>query len=112
MLIANNNPGELIFRWNRVLNSEYNCSTLQYDFTSQNCGSCAEVTPQVVSCSGFQVSSAGITCTFTVSSVVCGNITGPGSMQSANVNLKGKPLQILVSKVAKPNQNDIIRVID
>jgi hypothetical protein len=89
-LIVNNNPGELIFRWNQVLDSEYNCSTLQYDFTSQNCGICAEVTPQVVSCSGFQVSSAGIPCTFTVSSTVCGNITGSGSMRSVNVDLKGE----------------------
>ena len=90
-LITNSNPGELIFLWNRVMDSEYNCSMLQYDFTSLNCGNCAEVTPQVVSCTGFQVSSAGIACTFTVSSVVCGNITGPESMQSTNVNLKGKP---------------------
>ena len=63
---------------------------LQYDFISQNCGYCTEVTPQVVSCSEFRVSPIGITCTFTVSSTVCGNITGPESMQSVNIDLKGE----------------------
>ena len=82
---------ELIFRWDQLDPNDYNCSALEYDFTSENCGSCAVhvVTPRVVSCTGFQTSTAGITCTFTVWSVVCGNVTGPGSMRSIDIILKG-----------------------
>ena len=86
-MVANNNPQELIFSWDQV---DYNCPTLQYNFTSQDCGSCATDSSQAVSCTEFQTSPAGIACTFTVWSVVCGNVTGPESMQSTlTVNLKG-----------------------
>ena len=81
------NPQQLIFSWDPSL--EYVCPTLKYDFTSQNCGNCTTNSSQVVSCTEFQTSPAGINCTFTIWSVVCGNVTGPGSMQSANVTLQG-----------------------
>ena len=78
-----------MFGWDQI---EYDCPILQYNFTSENCGICIEVDRRVVSCTGFQTSSAGITCTFTVSSIVCGNVTGPGSMQLATINLKGSSI--------------------
>jgi hypothetical protein len=86
-LIANSQ--QLIFSWEPAL--EYVCPTLEYNFTSENCGSCAVMfdSPLVVSCIGFQTSPAGISCTFTVWSVACGNVTGPGSMRSTNINLNG-----------------------
>ena len=80
-------PQEILFIWDKAL--EYICPTLEYNFTSQNCGTCTVVAPQVVNCTRFQTSTAGINCTFTVWSVVCGNVTGPGSMQSVTVSLKG-----------------------
>jgi hypothetical protein len=83
-LIAN--PQQLIFSWEPAL--EYDCPTLEYNFTSENCGSCA-IDSQVVSCTEFQASPAGINCNFTVWSIVCGNVTGQGSMLSANVTLQG-----------------------
>ena len=84
--IVANGPQELIFSWDQA---DYDCPTLQYNFTSQNCGSCGTNTSQAVSCTEFQTSPDGINCTFTVWSIVCGNITGPQSMRSTNVNLKG-----------------------
>ena len=83
------NPQQLIFSWDQAL--EYVCPTLEYNFTSQSCGTCATKfnTSRAVSCTEFQTSPAGINCTFTVWSIVCGNVTGPGSMQSANVTLQG-----------------------
>ena len=81
-------PQELIFSWDKTI--EYICPTLEYNFTSENCGSCTvDVIPRAVSCIGFQTSVTGITCIFTVRSVVCGNITGPESVRSANVTLQG-----------------------
>ena len=80
-------PQELMFSWNKII--DYVCPTLEYNFTSENCGSCTLDAPRAVSCIGFQPSSAGVTCIFTVWSVVCGNVTGPESVQSANVTLQG-----------------------
>ena len=85
-IVAKDNPQELIFSWDQM---DYNCPTLQYNFTSQNCGSCAVDASQAISCTEFLTSPAGINCTFTVWSIVCGNITGSQSMRSTNVNLKG-----------------------
>jgi hypothetical protein len=80
---------QLVFSWDPPL--EYVCPTLKYNFTSENCGSCTIDSPhdQVVSCTEFQASHTGINCIFTVWSIACGNVTGPGSMLSANVTLQG-----------------------
>ena len=104
-------PQELIFSWDQV---QYDCPTLEYNFTSENCGSCAEVTPRVVSCIGFETSPAGIVCTFTVWSTVCGNVTGPGSMQSANVSLQGyyfNTVIIIMVHIIHPNFHPKISII-
>ena len=77
-------PGKLVFNWTPV-NS--NCSTLQYNITS-NCGTCPTVTNATTAiCSDLHLTTNASLCHFRVSSHACGLVGNPSS--SFAVNLKG-----------------------
>ena len=70
-------PEHLVFSWTSV---QSNCSTLQYNIDS-DCGTCLDViekTVNLVTCS-FDLSAvieSTMLCSFGISSVICGNISG------------------------------------
>ena len=61
-----------VFNWNA---HSSNCSAVHYNILSSNCGSCPTTTNHTsVTCTG--VPTGGNMCTFSVQTVVCGNLTG------------------------------------
>ena len=81
---SHNIQEEIIFIWEGI---EYNCPSLQYDFTSTNCGNCVLIAPTEVNCSSFTKSTVEVSCNFSVRTKICGNIIGEAV--TTTINLKG-----------------------
>ena len=80
-----NGAKELTFSWSQV---PFTCPTLYYNITSINCGSCNQSTTlNSVTCTSFTPSISNTLCTFSVQTVICGNLAG--EMRILDVNLKG-----------------------
>ena len=66
------------------------CDSVFYNIISSNCGRCPRATTNTtVTCTNVVVLTSGQVCTFTVQTVVCGNLTGNMS-HPVYVILKGR----------------------
>ena len=99
--IPRNNVQEIFFNWDGI---EYNCPSLHYNFTSNNCGNCVLTAPTEVNCSRFTTSTAGVSCNFSVGSNICDNIFG--EVEVIAINLKGTIINFMV--YSYNNKNDIM----
>ena len=75
--ISNIGRTHLTFNWSCVATSE-SCNVIIYNINASNCGICPNsTTSNAVTCSSIPVD--GSTCTFSIDTEVCNNITGQGS---------------------------------
>ena len=84
LYLADAQQGRLVFNWTPVIS---NCSTLQYNITS-DCGTCYTFTnATTATCSDLQLTTNAVLCHFRVSSRAC-DLVGNSSSPIA-VTLKG-----------------------
>lgn len=84
--VADVKQNQLAFVWS---SSSRNCPALRYNILASNCGTCPSTTVETTAtCEDLLLSSDAKQCTFSVQSVVCGDILSNQS-DIVTVNLKG-----------------------